>query len=56
MPSHVALRVFRVGNLLVCIFESTLRAVKKNLSSLLNSISHERAQKKLNTEREIPYL
>ena len=36
MLSRAALRVCRVGNLLACILESILRAVKKTLPSLLN--------------------
>ena len=36
MPSRAALRVFRVGNLLACIFKSILRAVKKPFRASLS--------------------
>ena len=37
MPSRAALRVFRVGNLLACIFKSILRAVKKPFRASLSA-------------------
>ena len=40
MPLCVALHVFRVGNLLACIFKSILHAVKKIFQASLNTDKH----------------